>query len=95
MTLVDGNGVLHPQGFGLASHFGVLRGIPTIGIGKTFLHVDGLTKCVVKRLMAEAREDDDRTHNDVVKLTGKSGKVQSVWHVCIEETTLSKYDAVD
>ncbi|CAI5713346.1 unnamed protein product [Hyaloperonospora brassicae] len=73
VTLVDGNGVLHPQGFGLASHFGVLRGIPTIGIGKTFLHVDGLTKCIVKRLMAEAREDDG-TH-DVVELTGKSGKV--------------------
>ena len=29
-------------GFGLASHLGVLTGIPTIGIGKTFLFVDGL-----------------------------------------------------
>ncbi|KAF4045832.1 Endonuclease V [Phytophthora infestans] len=70
VTLVDGNGVLHPQGFGLASHFGVLENIPTIGVGKTFLHVDGLTKPDVKALMAKAREDG----SDLVKLTGESGK---------------------
>uniref|UniRef100_H3G786 Endonuclease V n=1 Tax=Phytophthora ramorum TaxID=164328 RepID=H3G786_PHYRM len=73
VTLVDGNGVLHPQGFGLASHFGVLESIPTIGVGKTFLHVDGLTKPDVKGMMAKAREEN----HDLVKLTGKSGKV--VW----------------
>ncbi|KAL4154673.1 hypothetical protein PRNP1_006789 [Phytophthora ramorum] len=71
VTLVDGNGVLHPQGFGLASHFGVLESIPTIGVGKTFLHVDGLTKPDVKGMMAKAREEN----HDLVKLTGKSGKV--------------------
>ncbi|KAG6591161.1 Chaperone DnaJ [Phytophthora cinnamomi] len=71
VTLVDGNGVLHPQGFGLASHFGVLENIPTIGVGKTFLHVDGLTKPDVKGLMARAREES----HDLVKLAGKSGKV--------------------
>ncbi|KAE9346755.1 hypothetical protein PF008_g8129 [Phytophthora fragariae] len=71
VTLVDGNGVLHPQGFGLASHFGVLESVPTVGVGKTFLHVDGLTKADVKRLMARAREEN----HDLVKLAGKSGKV--------------------
>ncbi|KAG7379083.1 hypothetical protein PHYPSEUDO_009091 [Phytophthora pseudosyringae] len=71
VTLVDGNGVLHPQGFGLASHFGVLENIPTIGVGKTFLHVDGLTKPDVKGLMAKAREEK----LDLVKLAGQSGKV--------------------
>ncbi|KAE9238767.1 hypothetical protein PF004_g8228 [Phytophthora fragariae] len=33
VTLVDGNGVLHPQGFGLASHFGVLESVPTSSRG--------------------------------------------------------------
>ncbi|GAB9462708.1 hypothetical protein Gpo141_00000195 [Globisporangium polare] len=71
ITLVDGNGVLHPQGFGLASHFGVLMDIPTLGVGKTFLHVDGLTKGDVKTLMTQAK----RSGEQVVKLQGDSGKV--------------------
>jgi hypothetical protein len=30
VVFVDGNGVLHPRGFGLASHLGVLTDIPTV-----------------------------------------------------------------
>lgn len=44
VTFVDGNGRLHPRGAGLACHFGVMTGLRTVGIGKTFLHVDGLSK---------------------------------------------------
>ncbi|HHW04752.1 MAG TPA: endonuclease V [Methanothermobacter sp.] len=32
VLMVNGNGTLHPRGFGLASHVGVLLGKPTIGI---------------------------------------------------------------
>jgi deoxyinosine 3'endonuclease (endonuclease V) len=39
VVVVDGNGILHQRGFGLASHLGVKLGIPTIGVGKKLLVV--------------------------------------------------------
>lgn len=37
VLLIDGNGILHPRGIGLASHVGVLIDVPTIGIAKNLL----------------------------------------------------------
>ena len=37
LVLFDGDGVAHPQRFGIASHFGVVTGLPTIGIGNKLL----------------------------------------------------------
>jgi deoxyribonuclease V len=37
VLVCDGHGMAHPRRFGLASHLGVLTGIPSFGVGKTRL----------------------------------------------------------
>lgn len=37
VLMLDGNGVLHPYGIGLASHAGVVLDIPTVGVAKNLL----------------------------------------------------------
>jgi deoxyribonuclease V len=38
LVFVDGHGVVHERGLGLASHVGVLLGLPAIGVPKTPFH---------------------------------------------------------
>ena len=50
VLFVDGNGILHPRGCGLACHLGVILDLPTLGVSKNMLVVDGMTKeWVMKR----------------------------------------------
>lgn len=37
VLMYDGNGLLHPEGMGIATHAGVAFGIPTIGVAKSLL----------------------------------------------------------
>ena len=69
IVLVDGNGFLHPKGFGLACHLGVLCDIPTIGIGKNFLCVDEMEMDQMK----EKFKNDCKKKGDTLQLIGKSG----------------------
>ncbi|XP_016061763.1 PREDICTED: endonuclease V [Miniopterus natalensis] len=71
VLLVDGNGVLHHRGFGVACHLGVLTDLPCIGVAKKLLQVDGLEnntlhKDKIRLLCARG---------DTFPLTGSSGAV--------------------
>ncbi|KAH7847015.1 hypothetical protein Vadar_020812 [Vaccinium darrowii] len=70
MLMVDGNGILHPRGFGLACHLGVLANLPTIGIGTNLHHVDGLTQSTVRQLL----ETKGNLGEDIITLRGDSGR---------------------
>lgn len=37
VVIVDGSGILHPRGVGIASHLGVAASVPTIGVSKKLL----------------------------------------------------------
>ncbi|XP_012590018.1 PREDICTED: endonuclease V [Condylura cristata] len=71
VLLVDGNGVLHPRGFGVACHLGVLTDLPCVGVAKKLLQVDGLENNALHR----ERIRSLRAGGDTFALTGRSGAV--------------------
>lgn len=72
--LIDGNGILHCNSCGCASHFGVEIDTPTIGCGKTIFAVDGINKNMIIDIKEHFRAQKVQKGFSV-PLIGKSGKV--------------------
>jgi endonuclease V len=70
IILVDGFGILHHREFGSASYLGYLLDIATIGVGKTLLHIDGLTESEIKKNFRQLCHDT----GDYIELIGETGK---------------------
>nr|XP_032831985.1 endonuclease V isoform X2 [Petromyzon marinus] len=71
VMMVDGNGILHYKGFGLACHLGVLAALPCVGVAKDLLQVDGLQKDGAHRHKIKALNGK----GDTFPLVGNSGKI--------------------
>lgn len=69
VIIVDGNGVLHPRSFGVASHVGVLGHVCTVGVAKNLHVVDCLDRQVVQELCSKVPP------GTAVPLVGSSGRV--------------------
>ncbi|XP_049717459.1 endonuclease V isoform X2 [Elephas maximus indicus] len=74
VLLVDGNGLLHHRGFGVACHLGVLIDLPCIGVAKKLLQVDGLEKNDLHKEKVQLLQ----AGGDTFPLVGDSGIVLGV-----------------
>ncbi len=69
IILIDGTGILHDRKFGCACHLGVELDVPTIGVSKTLLCVDGLDEKSIKtQFRASCQKKADS-----IELVGQSG----------------------
>ncbi|WP_457680862.1 endonuclease V [Thermovibrio sp.] len=56
LVLVDGHGIAHPRRLGIASHFGVITKVPTVGCAKKLLYGKTREPCLEKGCYEEIKE---------------------------------------
>ena len=60
LMMIDGQGIAHPRGLGLASHTGIILGLPTIGCAKSHLYgsyaMPGLERGAYDYVVAHGRK---------------------------------------
>ncbi|KAA8491770.1 Endonuclease V [Porphyridium purpureum] len=57
MLMIDGNGLWHPKGAGLACHVGVQCDLPTVGVAKNLYEIKGITKAALQEARAAPHAD--------------------------------------
>jgi deoxyinosine 3'endonuclease (endonuclease V) len=82
VVMIYGFGILHYRGFGSASQIGYETGIPTIGLGKTLLQLDGLDEKNIK----ENFRKTCTTIGNYKEMIGTSGKVYGAAYKSTETT---------
>ncbi|MET9849827.1 endonuclease V [Streptomyces ossamyceticus] len=84
LVVCDGYGLAHPRRFGLASHLGVLTGLPTIGVAKnpfTFTYDDpGTPRGSASPLLAAAEAGTEEVGRALRTRTGVKPVFVSVGH---------------
>ncbi|WP_405828906.1 endonuclease V [Streptomyces sp. NBC_01176] len=95
LVVCDGYGLAHPRRFGLASHLGVLTGLPTIGVAKnpfTFTYQEpGAPRGSASPLLADADEVGRalRTRDGVKPVFVSVGHRVSLDHACAHTLALT------
>ncbi|MEV5782667.1 endonuclease V [Streptomyces sp. NPDC052287] len=95
LVVCDGYGLAHPRRFGLASHLGVLTGLPTIGVAKnpfTFAYQEpGAPRGSASPLLAGADEVGRalRTRDGVKPVFVSVGHRVSLDHACAHTLALT------
>lgn len=93
MLMVDGNGILHPRGLGLASHLGAVADIPAIGVAKNFLWIEDL-EGYDRHVIRERAHAELTTPGSSFFLKGKSGTVHGACLRATEESVNPVYVSV-
>lgn len=69
IILMDGNGVWHPRGCGIASHFSVLCGMPCIGVSKQVLYVENISREHVQQIIETSAKNKGQ-YTEIITETG-------------------------